>query len=106
MNPKTLLYLIRHAETVWTMSGQHTGKTDLPLTSNGKLQAEHLGKVLGFRHFDFIFVSPLKRARETCDLAGFGKNAITDADLVEWDYGDFEGKTSMDIRKDHPHWNL
>lgn len=106
MNSKTLLYLIRHAETTWTLSGQHTGTTDLPLTTNGKIQSEELGKLLMAQQFDNVFVSPLKRARETCHLAGFGKEAIVDADLVEWHYGDFEGKTSAEILRTHPNWNL
>jgi len=106
MNTKNLLFLIRHAETAWTLSGQHTGTTDLPLTRNGKIQSEGLAKVFMPQQFDKIFVSPLKRARETCHLAGFGKEAIVDPDLVEWDYGDFEGKTSLEILRTHPNWNL
>ncbi len=101
-----LLYLIRHGETVWTLSGQHTGKTDLPLTANGKTEARGLAKSLMNVEFDLVYSSPLKRALETCELAGFEKGAILDPDLVEWDYGDFEGKTSAEVLKGHPNWNL
>ncbi len=106
MNSKVLLYLIRHGETAWTLSGQHTGTTDLSLTANGRIQSHLLAKALATQHFNQVFVSPLKRARETCDLAGFGKQAKIDSDLVEWDYGDFEGKTSAEILQEHLHWDL
>ncbi len=100
------LYLIRHGETAWTLSGQHTGKTDLPLTTNGRLQAEEVGKILQNYTFDKVFTSPLKRAKDTCDIAGFATRAIVEPDLVEWDYGDYEGKTSAEIQKLHPGWDL
>ncbi|MBS3905261.1 MAG: histidine phosphatase family protein [Simkania sp.] len=102
----TLLYLIRHGETSWTLSGQHTGTTDLPLTTNGELQAGNLGKLLKRYSFDSVFTSPLKRAKQTCHLAGFSEQAIVDPDLIEWNYGDYEGKTSLEIQQLNPDWEL
>ena len=101
----TELYLCRHGETAWSLSGQHTGKTDIPLTDNGKKQAALLGKYLGKIHFEAVFSSPRIRALETCKGAGFHDVTI-DPDLQEWDYGDYEGLTSAEIKKLNPHWHL
>src|SRR6266699_2926034 len=93
-----VVYLARHGETLWSLSGQHTGLTDLPLTEHG----ERL-KGLAFAR---VFTSPLQRARQTCDLAGFGLVAEIDPDLVEWNYGEYEGRRGADIRAQRPDWNL
>lgn len=100
------IYLARHGETAWTVSGQHTGRTDIPLTERGERNARSLGPRLAGLTFARVFTSPLKRARRTCELAGFGTVATIDPDLVEWDYGDFEGKKTADIRKERPDWQL
>jgi broad specificity phosphatase PhoE len=100
------IYLIRHGETEWTLSGKHTGITDIPLTKNGELQAELLGKRLRGHPFHTILFSPLQRAARTCEIAGFLKEARLDPDLVEWNYGEFEGLTSVEIQKRVPSWNL
>jgi probable phosphoglycerate mutase len=99
-------YLARHGETAWSLSGQHTGLTDIPLTERGERNARRLGDRLRGLTFARVFVSPLQRARRTCELAGFGSGAIVDPDLVEWNYGDYEGKTTADIRKARPDWDL
>jgi broad specificity phosphatase PhoE len=83
------VFVIRHGETAWSLSGQHTGTTDIPLTDNGRRLAEGLRPVLAKEVFARVFVSPLQRARETCELAGLGKSALTDAGLVEWNYGKY-----------------
>lgn len=101
-----VLCLARHGETLWTISGQHTGLTDLALTGNGERQALALRPRLEGRAFAKVLTSPLQRARRTCDLAGFGQIAEIDADLVEWDYGDFEGLRSVEIHAAHPEWQL
>lgn len=101
-----VLCLARHGETLWTISGQHTGLTDLALTGNGERQALALRPRLEGREFAKVLTSPLQRARRTCDLAGFGQIAEIDADLVEWDYGDFEGLRSVEIHAAHPEWQL
>ncbi len=98
------LYLIRHGETEWSLSGQHTGLTDLPLVESGKKQAELLGKRLKTVSFAKVLTSPLKRAKETVQITGLA--AETDPDLVEWDYGDYEGKTTQEIYQTAPGWNL
>jgi probable phosphoglycerate mutase len=98
--------LVRHGETAWSLSGQHTGKTDLPLTERGEQNARRLGQRLAGRPFAHVFTSPLQRARRTCELAGFGGVAQVDADLAEWDYGAYEGRTTADIHKDNPGWQL
>jgi broad specificity phosphatase PhoE len=105
---KTLpkIYLARHGETEWSLSGQHTGVTDIPLTENGERNARNLGERLRGTHFVQVLTSPLQRARRTCELAGFGAQAEVDADLVEWNYGDYEGKRTADIRKERPNWFL
>ena len=107
MEPAPLcLYLIRHGETEWSLSGQHTGRTDLPLTENGQYQARGLAPVLGAIKFDRVFTSPARRARDTCALSGLGGRAKIEPDLAEWDYGAYEGRTSRDIRKERPGWNV
>jgi probable phosphoglycerate mutase len=101
-----MIYLARHGETAWTVSGQHTGLTDIPLTDRGERNARRLGERLKDRTFPHVFTSPLQRARRTCDLAGFGAAAAVDPDLVEWNYGAYEGRKTADIRKERPDWNL
>lgn len=98
--------LARHGETAWTISGQHTGRTDLPLTERGELEAATLAARLAERTFVQVFTSPLRRALRTCELAGFGSTADIDPDLLEWDYGAYEGRTSADIRAERPGWEL
>jgi probable phosphoglycerate mutase len=99
------LWLIRHGETEWTRSGAHTGLTDVPLTAAGRDEAAAVGRYLEVRQFDLVLVSPLGRARETCRLAGY-QNAVIDADLREWDYGDYEGLTTAEIQAGRPAWSL
>ncbi len=98
--------LIRHGETAWSLNGRHTSFTDLPLTENGKEQASLLNKAFSHIKFAQVFCSPLKRARETCDLAGLSDNVIIDSDLTEWNYGDFEGLTTVQIDKQIPDWDI
>ena len=100
------VYLARHGETEWSVTGQHTGLTDLPLTARGERNARQLGKRLKGLQFAAVFTSPLQRARRTCELAGFGDRAKVDAEMVEWNYGDYEGRRTDDIRKERPGWNL
>jgi probable phosphoglycerate mutase len=99
------LYFIRHGETAWSITRQHTGCTDLPLTETGQSQARALAPWLRAIEFSHVFTSPLQRARTTCVLAGLGATASVDRDLAEWDYGDYEGKRSSDIRVQRPGWN-
>ena len=107
MNEKLpIVYVARHGDTAWTHSGQHTGFTDLPLTADGELHARMLRKRLQGLNFVKVFTSPLQRAARTCELAGFGAEAEMDPDLVEWNYGDYEGRTTHDIQKDRPGWQL
>jgi probable phosphoglycerate mutase len=101
-----LLYLARHGETAWSLSGQHTGLTDLPLTKRGEDNARRLGERLKGLTFAKVYTSPLQRARRTGELAGFGAVAEIDLDLVEWNYGDYEGKTSKEIHQQRPDWQL
>ena len=101
-----ILYLARHGETAWSLSGQHTGLTDLPLTENGERNARRLGERLKGLTFAKVLTSPLKRAARTCELAGFGAVAEVDRDLVEWDYGQYEGRRSDEIRAERPDWQL
>src|SRR5271156_4959535 len=99
-----VVYLARHGNTAWTLSGQHTGLTDLPLTPNGERNAQRLGERLKGMTFAKVFTSPLQRAARTCELAGFGAVAETLPDLVEWDYGKYEGVRTHDIHKTRPGW--
>jgi len=98
------MFVIRHGETAWSLSGQYTGTTDIPLTDNGRRLAERLRPVLAKEAFVRVFVSPMQRARETCELAGLGNGAVLDADLVEWSYGEFEGLTPTQIHEKVPGW--
>ena len=100
------VYIARHGETAWSISGQHTGLTDLPLTDNGERNARRLGDRLKGLIFTKVFTSPLQRAQRTSALAGFGTVAEVDRDLVEWDYGLYEGRTSAEILKERPDWEL
>lgn len=100
------IYLIRHGETEWTKSRQHTGLTDIPLTDEGRDQAKWIRERLKDKKFKKVFCSPLKRAEETCVIAGFGEEAHIDDDLVEWNYGDYEGKTGAEIREENPKWDI
>ena len=99
-------YLARHGETAWTLSGQHTGLTDLPLTERGERNAQRLGERLRGLEPVRVYTSPLQRVRRTCELAGFGAAAEVDRDLLEWDYGKYEGRTSADIHAERPDWQL
>jgi probable phosphoglycerate mutase len=101
-----IIYLARHGETEWSLSGQHTGLSDIPLTARGERNARQLGTRLAGLKFSHVFTSPLKRASRTCELAGFGAQAVVDHDLVEWDYGDYEGKTTAEIRRQRPDWQI
>ena len=101
-----IVYLARHGETAWTMSGQYTGLTDLPLTERGERNARRLAERLRGLTFQKVFTSPLQRARRTCELAGFGAVAEIDGDLVEWNYGDYEGRHSADVHRERPDWEL
>jgi probable phosphoglycerate mutase len=98
--------LVRHGETAWSLTGQHTGLTDIPLTAEGERKAQGLRARLAGEAFDRVFTSPLQRARRTCELAGFGDAAKVDPDLVEWNYGDYEGHTSKEILALNPGWRL
>jgi broad specificity phosphatase PhoE len=100
------LYLARHGDTAWTVSHQHTGRTDLPLNERGEEHARQIGKQLRRHCFSHVFTSPLQRASKTCALAGFGDGAEVDRDLIEWDYGRFEGKLTRDVLKELPGWEL
>ena len=100
------VFCIRHGETAWSLSGQHTGTTDIPLTDNGRRLAERLKPVLAAERFALVLVSPLQRARETCELAGLGERAETDPDLMEWNYGAYEGLTPKEIREKQPAWMI
>jgi len=101
-----VMYVARHGETEWSLSGQHTGLTDLPLTPNGERNARRLGDRLMGMIFARVFTSPLRRAARTCELAGFGAVAETDPDLVEWNYGQYEGFRSAEILAERPDWQL
>jgi probable phosphoglycerate mutase len=100
------IYLARHGETAWTVSGQHTGLSDIPLTERGERNARRLADRLKGLSFARVFTSPLQRARRTCELAGFGGVAEVDPDLVEWNYGEYDGLTTAEIRKRRPDWQL
>jgi probable phosphoglycerate mutase len=101
-----IVYLARHGETAWSLTGQYTGLTDLPLTERGERNARQLGEGLRGLTFAKVYTSPLQRARRTCELAGFGAVAEVDPDLVEWDYGQYEGRRTAEIRAEHPDWQL
>jgi len=100
------IYAVRHGDTAWSVSGQHTGRTDLPLTADGERNAQRLAERLGGRTFAQVYTSPLQRAARTCELAGYGAVAQRDDDLVEWDYGSYEGVRTADIHKTRPGWKL
>ena len=100
------VYLARHGETAWSLTGQHTGLTDLPLTGRGERNARRLGERLAGLAFAKVFTSPLQRAARTCELAGFGAVAATDSELVEWNYGQYEGLRTADIHAARPGWQL
>ena len=101
-----VMYVARHGETAWSLSGQHTGLTDLPLTPNGERNARRLGERLKGLTFARVFTSPLQRAARTCELAGFGAMAEIDPNLVEWNYGQYEGLRSAEILAERPDWQL
>jgi probable phosphoglycerate mutase len=104
--PTQLVCLIRHGETEWSLSGQHTGGTDIPLTENGRKVAKLLAPVLAKETFALVLTSPLERARKTCELAGLDDRAEIDRDLIEWDYGEYEGLTPKQIHARAPGWML
>ncbi len=106
MNKPGELWLIRHGETEWSLSGAHTSSTDLPLTAEGERRAAAVGKFLNGRQFALVLASPMKRALDTCRIAGYGAVAQVEDNLREWDYGDYEGKSTPDIRKERPGWEL
>jgi broad specificity phosphatase PhoE len=100
------VWLARHGATDWSAAGKHTGRTDIPLNDNGRRAARTLATVLRAERFDLVLVSPMQRAQETCRLAGFGEQAQVDANLREWDYGDYEGITTDEIRQQRPGWTV
>lgn len=100
------IYLVRHGETEWSLSGQHTGKTDIPLTEDGRNMALLLNPVLSRENFSLVLTSPLRRAGETCELAGLGLVSRIDRDLIEWDYGEYEGLTTAQIQSRRPGWMI
>jgi broad specificity phosphatase PhoE len=107
MNPTTpRCVLLRHGETEWSLSGRHTGRTDLPLVPEGEAQSRALRPKLAHQHFTAVLTSPLLRARRTCELAGLGDGAIIEPDLAEWDYGTYDGLTTGEIRAGRPGWDL
>jgi probable phosphoglycerate mutase len=100
------IYLLRHGETEWSRSGQHTSVTDIPLTEDGRMAARRLRSILAKEIFSWTLTSPLRRARETCELAGLGKSANVEPDLMEWNYGEYEGLTTKQILLSRPGWSL
>ncbi len=100
------LFLMRHGETEWSLSGKHSGRADIPLTNNGEAEARQLGDRIGTFSFEHVLTSPLQRARRTCELAGLLQPATVDVDLIEWDNGDYESRTPADIVATRPGWNL
>jgi probable phosphoglycerate mutase len=101
-----MVYLARHGETAWSLSGQHTGRSDIPLTERGEQNARRLGERLQRLSFGSVLTSPLKRAARTCELAGFGPAAEVDRSLLEWDYGKYEGRRTVEIHRERPDWDL
>ncbi len=100
------LWLIRHGETEWSLSGAHTSRTDIPLTARGEERAAKIRDYLAHRNFSLVLTSPMLRARETCRIAGYGDVAKIEENLREWDYGIYEGRTTAEIRKDQPNWSI
>jgi probable phosphoglycerate mutase len=100
------VWLMRHGETAWSAAGRHTGRTDVPLTSAGCAAAKRIGQLVASQSFAAVFTSPLGRARETCELAGLAGGSVIDDDLREWDYGDYEGLTTAEIRETRPDWTV
>jgi broad specificity phosphatase PhoE len=100
------VYVVRHGETEWSLSGQHTGVTDIPLTENGRVVARRLQPILAKKAFSLVLTSPLGRARETCELAGVGNRAAVEPDLMEWNYGEYEGLTPRQIHAMRPGWMI
>ncbi len=100
------IVLVRHGETAWSLSGQHTGRSDIPLTSRGERNARRLAARLKGASFEWVLTSPLQRARRTSELAGFGALATIEPDLAEWDYGRYEGRRTVEIRHERPDWDL
>jgi broad specificity phosphatase PhoE len=100
------LWLIRHGETAWSLSGAHTSRTDIPLTDRGRARARKIRDYLHDKGFSMVLTSPLQRAKETCSIAGFGDVAQIDDDLTEWNYGAYEGRTTKDIQKEIPGWSV
>lgn len=101
-----MIWLIRHGETEWSLSGAHTGRTDLPLTPAGEQKAAKIREKLGGHTFALVLTSPMQRARRTCEIAGYGAVAQIEPNLLEWDYGDYEGRTTADIQRERPGWSL
>ena len=106
MAEKHRIWLVRHGETEWSKSGQHTGRTDIPLTATGEQQGRALGRHLAGRQFALVLTSPLSRARETCRLAGLDAVAQVSDDLLEWNYGVYEGRTTAAVRAEQPGWSI
>ena len=106
MGAVTELWLVRHGETEWSLSGKHTSRTDIPLTEHGRQRAVELRDYLAGRKFDLVLESPMVRARETCAIAGYGDVAVVDEGLREWDYGVYEGRTTAEIAAEIPGWSV
>jgi broad specificity phosphatase PhoE len=105
MESRHAVVLVRHGETEWSRAGKHTGRTDIPLTERGRREAQAVGEALS-NDFALVLTSPLARALETCRLAGFGDRAVVRDELMEWDYGTYEGRTTADLREERPGWTL
>jgi probable phosphoglycerate mutase len=105
-DPGPRIWIVRHGQTEWSLAGRHTGRTDIPLTPEGEQEARRLGERLRKETFAAVLTSPLRRAKQTCELAGFGDRAEVLADLMEWNYGGYEGLTSAEIRAMRPNWRL